>query len=71
MQPDDAKLKQIEKQIDWIISNPNMSQWVKNALGEARNCDPIGIVNELEILNHVLRARCEIYVKSIFENKSE
>ncbi len=71
MQPDNTKLKRIEEQIDWIISNPNMSQWVKNALEETRNCDPIGIVNELEILNHVLRARCEIYVKSIFGNESE
>jgi hypothetical protein len=67
MQSDNARLKQIEEQIDWIISNPNMSQWVKKALEATRNSDPIGTVNELEILNHVIRARCEIYVKSILE----
>lgn len=52
----------IESQIDWVLAHPGMSSWLKTTLSSGRERHPIEVLNDLEILNHVLRARCEAFL---------
>ncbi len=57
-------------QIDWVLARPDMSPWLKNALEAARGCDPVAILNDLEILNHVLRGLSRDRIQSAFRRSS-
>ncbi|MEO8997778.1 MAG: hypothetical protein ABI227_06465 [Rhodanobacter sp.] len=46
-----------EEQIDWALSHPDMSSWLKNALSMARGRNPIDVLNDLELLQTLLQAR--------------
>ena len=48
-----------EEHIRWVMSHPGMSPWLKMALETARERHPVDLLNDLEILHHLLRARCE------------
>jgi hypothetical protein len=43
----------------FIIGHPGMSDWLKQSLREALPRDPIAVLNDLEILNLILRRRSE------------
>ncbi|KQR51510.1 hypothetical protein [Brevundimonas sp. Leaf168] len=43
--------------IDFVLNHPGMSPWLKNALASALDVDPSAVLNDLEILNFVFRAR--------------
>jgi len=43
-----------------------MSDWLKTALQEALPRDPIAVLNDLEILNLVLRKRSEALIAGMF-----
>lgn len=43
-------LQAIEDRIDWVLSHPGISTWVKTALRAARERDPIAVLNDLEML---------------------
>lgn len=49
----------VDQQITWILSHPDMSPWLKTTLGSARLRKPSDVLNDLEILNCVLRKWCE------------
>jgi len=57
-QPDDT-LKTNDQRIAWILAHPRTSHWLKDALRAARERDPVEVLNELEILNLLLRTECE------------
>jgi len=52
----------IDDQISFVLGNPRMSAWLKTALKEAIHLDPIVVLNDLEILNLILRSRSELLV---------
>jgi hypothetical protein len=49
----------VDQQIDWILSQPDMSPWLKDALRGARQRKAIDVLNDLEMLDCVLRQWCE------------
>lgn len=48
--------------IAFILEHPGISDWLKRALQEALPRDPIAVLNDLEILNLVLRKRSEALI---------
>jgi hypothetical protein len=50
-----ARLRQAQQRIAWIEAHPAFSGWLKEALRTARNRDPVDVMNDLEILTHLLR----------------
>jgi hypothetical protein len=55
------------EQIDWVMSRPGMSSWLKTAVATARDRDPIDVLSDLEILNQLLRTWCKTRVRAAFE----
>lgn len=64
-----------DEHIAFILEHPGMSGWLKTALQEALPRDPIALLNDLEILNLVLRKRSEVLIAGMFalvdENQSQ
>lgn len=58
----DASLKETDARIDWILAHPGMSVWLKEALRAALERDPVDILNDLEILDYLLRARSDALI---------
>ncbi len=56
-------LKGAENRINWGLSHSGMSDWLKNALRGARERDPVEILNDLEMLNHLLKPRAEAQIQ--------
>lgn len=52
----------IEEQISFVLNHPGMSAWLKSALSAALHRDPISVLNDLEILNLLLRNRSELLI---------
>ena len=59
MEPHYDKSRSVDEQIEWILSSPDMSQWIKTALESARQRTPIDVLNDLELLNLILVQWCE------------
>lgn len=43
--------------VDFILNHPDMNHWLKDALAAAVDRDPSAVLNDLEILSFVFRAR--------------
>lgn len=54
----DEGLQTSEERIAWVLAQPQISSWLKDALMGARERDPVEVLNELEILNVLLRSHC-------------
>lgn len=52
----------MERQISFVLAHPGMSSWLKTALSDALHRDPISVLNDLEILNLILRNRSEMLI---------
>jgi hypothetical protein len=52
-------LEEAEDRIDWVLSHPGMSDWLKQALRDARDRDPLDLLDDLEMLDQLLRRRAE------------
>ncbi len=63
MPPPDDALTTNEQRIAWILAHPGTSAWLKDALRGARERDPVEVLNELEILNLLLRSDCEVRIR--------
>jgi hypothetical protein len=50
-----ARLREAEERMAWIEGHPAFSAWLKDALASARGRDPVAVMNDLEILWHLLR----------------
>ena len=46
---------QTDQQIAWALAHPGTSEWLKQSLEAALDCDPVALLNELEILKRLLR----------------
>lgn len=46
-----------DERIDWVLSHPDMSPWLKTALRMARDRNPVDAMNDLELLQTLLQAR--------------
>ncbi|WP_194954773.1 hypothetical protein [Sphingopyxis solisilvae] len=46
-----------DEQIAWILAHPAMSPWLKQALRTARERDPNAVLNDLEVLRHVMNSK--------------
>lgn len=59
-----------EERIAWVLAHPRMSAWLKEALRGARERDPVEILNDLEILNLLLRSQCETEIGTAFSGST-
>ncbi len=64
MEQQDNNPATVDQQIDWILSHPYISQWLKAALLGARQRKPIDVLNDLEMLDCLLGQWCEASLKS-------
>lgn len=71
MDGQNAALKMTDQRINWVLSHQGMSPWLKMALATARERHPIEVLNDLEILDHLLRTWHEASVRLAFEDRSE
>ncbi len=60
--PRDDGFSAIDEQISFVLDHPGMSVWLKSALRDALPRDPICVLNDLEILNLILRKRSAILI---------
>ena len=73
-QPKEAKptdleaQRAVEEQLSFVMAHPGMSAWLKNALSSALERHPIEVLNDLEILNLILRNRSNLLIA---ENNSK
>jgi hypothetical protein len=67
MNREDPALVKTNEQIEWLLARDNVSQWLKNTLSAARGRDPVELLNELSILDCVLRSRCNAQIRSASE----
>lgn len=58
----DDILKETDARIGWVLAHPGMSLWLKETLGAALERDPVDVLNDLEILNHLLRAQSDALI---------
>ena len=58
----------VEEQLSFVMAHPGISEWLKNALRSALERDPIEVLNDLEILNLILRNRSHMLIA---ENNSK
>lgn len=66
--PPEDVLQTNEERIEWVLAHPRMSHWLKEALRGARDRDPVEVLNELEILNLLLRTECEFRIRMAFSD---
>ena len=61
---DDAtqRLEAVEARIDWVLARPGTSAWLKEGLRAARRRDPVAVLNDLELLDTLLRPRSEALI---------
>jgi len=57
-----AARSEMEEHISFVLAHPGMSGWLKTALSDALHRDPISVLNDLDILNFILRNRAEICI---------
>lgn len=50
------QLRRAEERIDWVLSHPAMSDWLKSALQGARHRQPVDVINDLELLGMLLQS---------------
>ncbi len=51
-------LREARRRIEWLLSSPGTSDWLKTALRDAlreEEVDPVVLLNDLELLDQVLR----------------
>lgn len=58
----DDNLKETDDRIACVLAHPGMSLWLKETLGAALERDPVDILIDLDILNHLLRARSDALI---------
>lgn len=66
MSTPDEVLPSNDERIAWVLSHPRTSSWLKDALRTSRDRHPVEVLNELEILNLLLRTECETKIRIAF-----
>lgn len=62
-QPAPSELAEIDARILWVLENPAMSDWLKEALRSAVSEDPVALANDLEILHHLVLQKTGILAR--------
>jgi hypothetical protein len=62
-----ARLREAQERIAWIEAHPAFSSWLKEALRGACDRDPVEVLNDLEILGHLLRG----WASAVIEEQRE
>ena len=57
-------LTAIDEQITFVVGHPDMSEWLKHTLNTALGRPPTALLNDLEILNQILRRRSELLLSN-------
>ncbi|MFL9828353.1 hypothetical protein [Rhodoplanes sp. SY1] len=60
--------RESQRRIEWVLDHPRTSPWLKNALRSALLCDPIQIVNEVEMLRELLWFRSDAAVHKALQH---
>lgn len=60
----------VDEQISFVLTHPATSNWLKNALSAALTVDPISAMNDLEILNLIIRQRAEQLVQEGYRSET-
>ena len=53
--------------ITWLLEHPGVSDWLKAALRSGRECDPMALHSDLQLLSFVLGRRIEAQIKAALE----
>ncbi len=64
MEQEDNRQAAVDQRIQWILAHPDMSPWLKTSVASARQREPLEVLNDLEILDCVLRAWCDASLSS-------
>ncbi|UGB39542.1 hypothetical protein [Frateuria soli] len=51
------RLEQAEQRIEWVLSHPGTSDWLKACLRTLRLHHPVQALNDLEVLDMLVRER--------------
>lgn len=51
-------MKVANDRMNWVLAHPGFSAWLKTTLAQSRGRDPIELLNELEVLDSLIRDRC-------------
>ena len=54
----------VDEQISFVLTHPAMSDWLKDSLRAVLTMDPISAVNDVEILNLIIRQRADQFVQA-------
>ena len=65
------ELARYDQQITWLLNNDGTSAWLKSALEGGAACDPVSIVNDIEILCQLLKRRSAAQVRSAISWSAE
>ena len=57
-----------EDRIAWVLAHPGMSDWLKQTVRTALDRDPVAVLNDLEILNVLLRRKSEEQISRLRKN---
>jgi len=57
-------LTEAEDRIGWVLAHPGMSGWLKDSLRTAVDRDPVEVLNDLEMLNVLLRAKSYAHIEA-------
>lgn len=66
----DARFQEMREQISFVLDHPGISDWLKCSLRDALQRNPVSVLNDLEILNAILRRRAEMEFPGNDEEKS-
>lgn len=56
--------------ISWVLDHPGMSEWLKEAVRTALDHDPVAVLNDLEMLNTLLRLRAEAQIDALMPERA-
>ncbi len=70
MRPEDPALTKNNQQIDWVLSRSDISPWLKSALTTAKGRDPVDLLHDLDILDHLLRTLSNAQIRSALERRA-
>ena len=50
-----SEIRLVKDRLAWALAHPGVSEWVKSALASAHLRDPVEVLNDLELMTHVVR----------------
>lgn len=54
-----TEIQEARRKIEWVLAHPHMSAWLKQSLSSALDRDAQALLNDLELLNLLIRLKCE------------